>query len=446
MSRDDRPSRPEEPGSKKNGPGPGFDVEAARRRLEHYCRATGLPARLLDTDGATLFAFDAEGGELSPGEPESLCPACAALGAEAAPEERRAQLNAATQADRFGGFYVRLCPHSLLIWAAPVISEGVMRAAIVGGPAMVVEADEVIAELRAAGGIPKGRERGLRAALDSACRVTPRRAASLGELLADMASAVARSSVLDSRRDREQAHARISEYIHDLKADSDAGGSARPYPIEKERELLQAISRGDKPEAQRLLNEILGFIFFSTGSDARAVKARVLELVVLLSRAALEGGADIELIFGLNYKYLEEVARMRSVDDLALWLSGIMVRFTDLVLPLDGVKHADAMQKAVKYVNAHYAEEITLEDVARSVKLSPTYFSKLFSEEMGCRFTSYLNGLRVERSKLLLRDTDIPLVDIAGLVGYEDQSYFTKVFRKVAGLSPGKYRESGGRG
>ena len=136
---------------------------------------------------------------------------------------------------------------------------------------------------------------------------------------------------------------------------------------------------------------------------------------------------------------------MRSVDDLALWLSGIMARFTDLVLPLEGVKHADAMQKALRYINANYAEEITLESVAAAVKRSPTYFSKLFSEEMGCRFTAYMNSVRVERAKLLLRDTDIPLVDIAGMVGYEDQSYFTKVFRRGAGLSPGKYRESGGR-
>jgi YesN/AraC family two-component response regulator len=136
---------------------------------------------------------------------------------------------------------------------------------------------------------------------------------------------------------------------------------------------------------------------------------------------------------------------MRSIDDIAHWLSKIMVRFTDLVFTLKDVKHADVMQKALKYINARYAEEITLDEVAGSVFLSPTYFSKLFSEEMGCRFTAYLNKVRIEKSKLLLKGTDIPLVDVAGLVGYEDQSYFTKVFKRVTGLSPGKYRESGGR-
>ncbi len=426
------------------GSAPELDLESLARRLEHYCRATGLPGRLFGAEGELLAAFDREGSELPPDRDASLCPACAVLGPEAAAEERLAQLDAARQADRFGGSYVRLCPHSLIVWAAPVIVEGVMRAALVGGPAMVIEPEEVVEELAASGGLPKRRGAELRAALDSACRISPRRAASLAETLADAASQAVLSSALQSRRDGEQRRARVSEYIHALKAEPEPAGSLA-YPIAKERELLKSISLGDKAESQRLLNEILGFIFFSTGSDARAVKARVNELVVLLSRAALEGGAEAERIFGLNYTYLEELARMRSVDDLALWLSGIMARFTDLVLPLEGVKHADAMQKALRYINANYAEEITLESVAAAVKLSPTYFSKLFSEEMGCRFTAYMNSVRVERAKLLLRDTDIPLVDIAGMVGYEDQSYFTKVFRRVAGLSPGKYRESGGR-
>jgi len=63
---------------------------------------------------------------------------------------------------------------------------------------------------------------------------------------------------------------------------------------------------------------------------------------------------------------------------------------------------------------------------------------------MKCNFTAYVNRLRIDQSKSLLRETNIPLVDIAGMVGYEDQSYFTKVFRKITGTSPGKYRESRG--
>ncbi len=425
----------------------GFDLRLALRKLEHYSRAGAVPAHIIDSEGQVLGAFDAAGKSeaLDDAARSGLCPVCAVEGVSDAEEERRAQLFVAYQAERFGGKYMQLCPHSLLFWAAPVVADGLMRAALIGGPVMVVEAGEVYEELRAAGKLPPGAEGALRAALESAPRVLPQRASSLAEILSDVASTLTTSSPLESEREKDEQQSRISEFIHGMKEGSESAAVSTPYPIEKERELLLAISRGDKRESQRLLNEILGYIFFASGRDTPVIKARVLELVVLLSRAALEGGADMEQIFGLNFTYLNQVNKMRSVDDIAYWLSKIMSRFTDLVFTLKDVKHAEVMQRALKYINSHYTEEITLDDVASSVYLSPTYFSKLFSEEMGCRFTAYLNQVRIGKSKLLLKGSALPIVDIAGLVGYEDQSYFTKVFKRVTGVSPGRYRESGGR-
>lgn len=428
----------------------GRQLESALRRLEHYCRAAGVPGHLIDTAGTCLGAFDAEGRRTAAaGAPAGgLCPICALWAARSAAEvekERRSQVFAAYQAERFGGKYIQLCPHSLLFWASPIIVDGIMSAAFVGGPVMVVEAEEVFAELESSGSLPEGAEAALRSALEAAPRVSPRRATSLAETLSDIAAAFGAAACgaapFGPKLERQEIEAKISERIQELK-DRDEGPL---YPIEKERELRLAISKGDKKEAQSLLNEILGHVFFSSGGEARVVKARTLELVVLLSRAALDGGADMEQILGLNFTYLDQLTRMRSVDDIASWLSRIMVRFTDLVFNLKDVKHSDVIQRAIRYINAHFQEEMTLNDVARSVYLSPTYFSKLFSEEMGCHFTTYLNRMRIEKSKILLRNPDIALVDIAGMVGYEDQSYFTKVFKRFAGLPPGKYRESGGR-
>jgi AraC-like DNA-binding protein len=424
-----------------------LDLGLALRKLEHYCRAGGVPAHIIDRDGALLGAFDSSGKSLGVDLEggAGLCPVCAVQGVADSEEELRAQLFVTYQAERFGGSYIQLCPHSLLFWAAPVVSDGAIAAALIGGPVMVVDALEILAELRAAGKVPAGSEELVKAALESAPRVLPQRASSLAELLGDIASAISWSSPLQSRRERLEQESRISETIQGLKEGREDPASLPLYPIEAEKELLLAISRGDKPESQRLLNEVLGYVFFSSGQDAPIVKARVLELVVLLSRAALDGGADMEQIFGLNFTYLNQVSGMGSVDDIADWLSKIMSRFTDLVFRLKDVKHADVLQKALTYINHRYAEEITLDEVAGSVFLSPTYFSKLFSEEMGCRFTAYLNKVRIEKGKLLLKGSDIPLVDVAGLVGYEDQSYFTKVFKRITGVSPGKYRESRGR-
>ena len=64
--------------------------------------------------------------------------------------------------------------------------------------------------------------------------------------------------------------------------------------------------------------------------------------------------------------------------------------------------------------------------------------------ELGCTFTEYVNRLRIERSCRLLRTTRLSVAEISLAVGFEDQSYFTRIFKKQLGQSPGKYREQGG--
>ena len=204
------------------------------------------------------------------------------------------------------------------------------------------------------------------------------------------------------------------------------------------------IKKGDQAEAQKVLNEIMGFVFFTAAGNPEIVKARVLELTVLLSRAALEGGAENEQIFGLNFRYLHQLYGMHNVDDIAYWLSRIMRRFTESVFILEDIKHTDAIQRGINYIKVHYAKKISLDDIAAAVSLSPAYFSTLFKQEMNITLTRFLNNYRAKRAAELLLNTRLPLIDIAHLTGFEDQSYFTKVFKKTYNQSPGKYRESRG--
>ena len=100
------------------------------------------------------------------------------------------------------------------------------------------------------------------------------------------------------------------------------------------------------------------------------------------------------------------------------------------------------IHQTVQYLNTNYSEKITMEQMAQRVYLSPSYFSRVFKEETGESFTTYLTRIRIERSKSLLSQKSIRLTDIAQLVGFEDQSYFTKVFKKQEGMPPLRYRES----
>ena len=232
--------------------------------------------------------------------------------------------------------------------------------------------------------------------------------------------------------------------IYDVRNQYATGDRQPVYPIESEKKLQALIRSRDKDGSRKLLNELLGEIFFVSQFDLEAIKVRVLELVVLISRATIDAGADVNEIFGFSGDYIRKIEHFTSIEELSVWVTGIMHRFIDYTFDFSRIKHIDAVYKAMEYVRANYDKKMTLDEIARSAYLSRAYLSSIFKEETGESLSAYINRVRIEKSKVLLMDKDVSLIDIANLCGFEDQSYFTRVFKKTVGVSPKKYRDSRG--
>lgn len=100
----------------------------------------------------------------------------------------------------------------------------------------------------------------------------------------------------------------------------------------------------------------------------------------------------------------------------------------------------ELMTAAIAYISEHYDQPLTLKETADHVKLNPSYFSALFKQCSGSTFKEFLNYIRIEESKKYLINTNYSIIDIAIATGFEDQSYFTKVFKKYTGMTPRQYR------
>ena len=103
-------------------------------------------------------------------------------------------------------------------------------------------------------------------------------------------------------------------------------------------------------------------------------------------------------------------------------------------------RHAEKIALAKRYVEEHYMENITLEDLGEYLGFNPSYFSTLFKKETGTSFVEYLSRVRMEKAKELLKETDLKIQDICLMVGYNDVRYFRKLFARSTGLSPNEYR------
>jgi len=91
-------------------------------------------------------------------------------------------------------------------------------------------------------------------------------------------------------------------------------------------------------------------------------------------------------------------------------------------------------------VSLHLNRKISLDEVAEHLYMNPSYFSRLFKKETGETFIEYVNKMKVHRAKELLDQTNLPVAKICEALGYDNHSYFIKMFKTVAGVTPQEYR------
>ena len=92
------------------------------------------------------------------------------------------------------------------------------------------------------------------------------------------------------------------------------------------------------------------------------------------------------------------------------------------------------------YLKDHYMEDISLGKLAGIFGYSPSYLSKMFSQEMGESLILYITNKRIEKAKEYMKNSEISLADVAFMVGYDDYTYFSRVFKKSTGMNPRNYR------
>lgn len=346
-----------------------------------------------------------------------------------------------TEAARFGGKYVYFCPMGLTCFVSPILGDEEIRARLTVGPFLMVEPQDYIScDLEDRMHFDGARLEAIVSVLKYIPVIPTEKVAELSNLLFMAVGFLNNVSAADRMLEIQGSNriqGQITAFIQELKS----GGTMVEYPFDKERCLLRAVRQLNQAEAQRLLNELLSHVLFSSGGELSQIKTRIYELLVLVSRTAIEAGANPEETLRANHRDLQELYSIVDFDALCAWVTRVVGDMMDSIFSFSGIRHANVIHQSVQYIGTHYAQRLTLEDMARRVYLSPAYFSRIFKEETGETFTAYLSRVRIERSLELLRRKELRLADIAQLVGFEDQSYFTRVFKKHTGVSPLRYRE-----
>ena len=402
-----------------------------RELLETFYQCINLPIQVLDETGEVLDAF---------GDCHNYCKifkhflpkgeSCTKL-----------HSNASKLAMSLGETYIFSCHSNLNHIVFPLTNNNVLLGSILAGPFLMDEPDSLLlSDIGEKYSIPTAPLLEMYEEAGSLPVFEPAKVTYISRLLYYMCSGL----VTDSRAQFNLNHnklyqqSKINESIQMYKASPQV--NSRVYPYEKEKALITKLKTGDTEQAKALLNDLLGYVFFAEGNNFEVVKSRALELSSLLSRAAIEGGATSDSVLKVNNQFLMSLQSITDLDDLCYKLQETIDVFTDCMFNYIPSKGNEITKKAIRYISQNFSRNLTLDEVADHVHLNPAYFSTLFKQSTGSSFKEYLNMVRIEESKRLLSNTDYSIIDISLATGFEDQSYFSKVFKKYTGLTPKQYR------
>ena len=319
---------------------------------------------------------------------------------------------------RWGEPSILLCPRGKIIWAVPVMENSLL----IGG--LVVERVEV-------------------ATIESDDKSLS--AADIGRAATDLLamaedSNLTNAALLELRRNDAQRESERAEAIHDLKGQNYQ--SIRDIYLLEEPALIAAIKRGDRPAAREIINRVLVGIYYLGRNRPKLLKSFVLELIVTMSRSAVEAGADPSELLGANYSTFTDLAHINTEEELCTWLVSMLERMMDAIKGNQEYPSSVLLGAALKYMEDHLHENLSRDDAANVACLSPSHFSRIVKQTFGHSFTDLLARMRVDKARELLTNTEKSLIQICLDCGFSDQSYFTKVFQKYTGKTPREYRRA----
>jgi two-component system response regulator YesN len=213
----------------------------------------------------------------------------------------------------------------------------------------------------------------------------------------------------------------------------------KDYPIDTENQIFDGIKRGDVDSTADAADRFFIWMQETQENHESSVRLKALEFVLWAEHIAYQDGGMGLYRFTDRADYMD-ISQRLSLDELHDWFVRRIKEAAAKIADKTKSRADSLTDRAKAYIDGHYQNDISLDDVSREMNISPYYFSKLFKEEAGITFIEYLTTLRMTKAKALLSDPAIPVKEVGTKVGYQDPNYFSRIFKRYTGKTPTEFR------
>ncbi|MEX2104307.1 MAG: helix-turn-helix domain-containing protein [Bacilli bacterium] len=209
---------------------------------------------------------------------------------------------------------------------------------------------------------------------------------------------------------------------------------------EEKVELLSRVRIGDEEGSLAYLNILLERLAQSYKHNVDMFKSEAFDLVMSLSRVAVDLGGNASEILAENARMIQELYITIRYDKFCLKLNEYWRKLAKPVADAHSLTVSPIIRSSIEYIKKNHQEKIALKEVAQYCYLSTYHFAHLFKKEVGLSLVDFLNKVRIEKAVFFLGMTDLTMQQIASQVGFQDANYFARKFKRYMGCSPTEYR------
>jgi two-component system, response regulator YesN len=214
---------------------------------------------------------------------------------------------------------------------------------------------------------------------------------------------------------------------------------------EIQNELMYAVEKGDREQAEKILRE--DFALLEKLPDRipndplRSRKNMSFAFNTTLRIAVERGGLHPIYIDSISEKFAIKIEKASTLKQISEIETQMVNEYSEAVNKLSLKQYNYKIRQAIEYIRTHLGEDLSLNAISAAIDSSPHELSRQFKKQTGKSLTDYINEQRIIEAIYLIDNQHFSITDIALMVGFNDVNYFTKVFKKLKGMTPSHYRK-----
>lgn len=210
-----------------------------------------------------------------------------------------------------------------------------------------------------------------------------------------------------------------------------------------ENELMDAVTRGHSHKADVLLQNFRSFSFEQRTADpVRNVKNYMIIINTLMRKAAEKGGVHPVYLDSVSSTFANKIEQQDAVESALTLIPEMFRSYCRIVRKHSMKDYSPLTQRAITFIDTDLAADLSLRTISQALNISSSYLSTSFKKETGQTITDYINRRRISHAKHLLRSTALQVQTVAQQCGILDVHYFSKVFKRIVGITPKQYRQN----